>query len=506
MRPLVTALIFSVALPVAAADHQPESAGAAHPNILLILADDFGWGDASCNNPDAAFETKNIDRIAAEGARFTNAHTPHAVCTPTRYSLLTGRYCWRTELREGVLPGYGKSLIRPNRLTLASLLKKHDYRTGVFGKWHLGLDWVPVEGDPGDWHWGTQVWMNAKPAIALIGDRIDHSKPPTVGPKQLGFDRAFITPSNNTRVPVFFRDDRVDGSPAKDNEGTMRDPRVQRDTVDDFHVKEAIAFLEEWQTDHADNPFFLYLPLNAIHAATNTPKRFKGKTKDGLRGDKALWLDESIGKIFAALERLNTLDDTLIIFTSDNGPIPPTRYNPDSPHRAAGPYRGYKSDALDGGCRVPFLVRWPGHVKPGTVSDNLLSLSDVIATFAALVDEPLPEWAGEDSVNQLPVLLGQTDTPVRSHLITQSNAGAMAIRSADWKLILGTEGAGGIKTPDAQPIVITQPWAFEPTPAAQLYNLKDDPYEQNDLYDSHPEQAKKLHNLLKEQIWSGRSR
>ncbi|MHC4995445.1 MAG: sulfatase family protein, partial [Planctomycetota bacterium] len=398
------------------------------PNVLIILADDFGWGDTSCNNPDAAFQTPNIDRVAHEGARFTNAHTPHAVCSPTRYALLTGRYAWRTEMREGVLPGYAKALIRPGRLTLASMLKKHGYRTGVFGKWHLGLDWVPVAGDPGDWHWGTQVLTQAPQAIALIGKRVDHTQPVTVGPTHIGFDKAFITPSNNIRIPIWFEDDRVVGNPAPDNIGTMRDPEVQRDTCDDFHVARAIDFLDDWKRNHAAKPFFLYLPLNAIHGATLAPQRFVGKTKDGRRGDKVLWLDESIGKIEAALQRLGVRDDTLVIFTSDNGPIPPQRYNVDSPHRAAGPFRGYKTDAWEGGCRVPFLVRWPGRIQPGTVRDQLLSLTDVMATLAALVGHDLPEWAGEDSFNQLPLILGQTDRSARPHLITQSNVGATAIR------------------------------------------------------------------------------
>lgn len=503
IRSALTALCCTISL---AATANGKEDGTCRPNVLLILADDFGWGDASCNNPEAVFQTPNIDRIAAEGTRFSNAHTPHAVCTPTRYALLTGRYCWRTELREGVLPGYGRSLIRPGRLTLASMLKRQGYRTGAFGKWHLGLDWTPVEGDPGDWHWGTQVWIQAKKAIAMIGARIDHTKPLTVGPTHLGFDKAFITPSNNSRIPFFVRDDRVDGEPRPDKDGTLRDERVQRDTVDDVHVREAIAFLDDWKQQHADGPFFVYLPLNAIHATTKPPARFQGKTVDGVQGDKALWLDESVGKMLAALEGLGVLGDTLVIFTSDNGPLPPSRYNPDTPHRAAGPYRGYKTDAWDGGCRIPFLVRWPGKVEAGRVSDALVSLTDVMATLAALVGEELPEWGGEDSFNQLPLWLGESDQSARDHLVTQSNVGAMTIRSGGWKLILGTKGSGGPRTPGAEPIMVTIPWRFDQPIAGQLYHIATDPYERDDCYERCPDKVAHLQAMLIERIWTGRSR
>ncbi|MEO0447808.1 MAG: arylsulfatase [Verrucomicrobiota bacterium] len=476
------------------------------PNILIILADDFGWGDTSCNNPEAVTKTPHIDRLAAEGVRFTNAHTPHAVCTPTRYALLTGRYCWRTELREGVLPAYGKSLIRPGRVTIASLLQEQGYRTGVFGKWHLGLDWVPVAGDPGDWHWGTQIWVKADEAIAAVTTRVDHAAPVTVGPTHLGFDTAFITPSNNTRIPVFFRNDRVIGTPAIDAKGAMRDPTVRRDSVDDFHVKECLAFLDDWKENHAANPFFIYLPLNAIHAATQAPKRFKGTTADGRRGDKIPWLDESVGKVTAALEEHGILNDTLIFFSSDNGPISPRRYLPDTSHRAAGPYRGYKSDTWDGGCRVPLLARWPRNIEAGRVSDELISLTDILPTLSTLTGKELPEWAAEDGFNQLPLLFGETEKSAREDLITQSSIGAMALRKEGWKLILGTKGSGGPKTPGAAPLTVTQPWRFDQPIPGQLYHIAKDPYETEDLYETHPEKVEELQNLLVERIASGRSR
>lgn len=487
-------------------ERKASAAEGSKPNIILILADDYGWGDVSCNNPDAAFQTPNLDRIANEGVRFANAHTPHSVCTPTRYSVLTGRYAWRTHVREGVLAGYGKAMIHPGRLTLPSMLKQHGYRTGAFGKWHLGLDWEPVEGDPGDWHWGTQVFANTNAAIPLIGKRVDHTKPVRIGPTHIGFDTAYITPSNNTRIPVWFKDDRVIGNFAPDETGLMRDPSVQRDSVDDFHVAHMLQFIDDTKQRNADQPFFVYLPLNAAHGATLPPERFKGKSKDGSRGDKCLWVNESVGKVLDALDERGIADETLLIFTTDNGPIPPGRYNADTPHRAAGPYRGYKTDIWDGGFRVPFLVRWPDRIKAGSVHHGLLCLTDIFATIASLMGDELPEWAGEDSINQLPAFLGETDDSLRQNMITQSNIGPMAFRRGQWKLIVDTTGSGGPKTPGAEPVIITAPWQAVPSKVGQLYNIERDPYEQNNLWDQLPEVVEELRLALKEQIWTGRSR
>lgn len=444
----------------------------------------------------------------------TNAFTPHSVCTPTRYALLTGRYCWRTRVREGVLAGYGKSLIPKERMTLASLLHAHGYRTGAFGKWHVGIDWVPVEGDPGDFHWGTQV--RAKGVIGMLSRRVDHGKPVTLGPTHLGFDTCFITPSNNSRIPVFIRDDRVIGSPERDETGLMRDPAVRRDTVDDRFVDEAVAFLKDCRANHADQPFLLYLPLNAAHNATEAPARFLGKSGDRERGDRCLWVDESVGKMLDALGAAGVEDDTLVIFTSDNGPLAPSVWNHKrwaydfitSPHAPAGPYRGYKTDAWDGGFRVPFLVRWPGAIESGRTHDGLLSLSDMLATFAALVEQDLPEWAGEDSVNQLPALLGESDESLRDTLITQSYTGVLSVRDGPWKLILDTKGSGGSETatPGFEPLIQGGPWEFGALRTGQLYNIEEDPYETMDLFEAKPEIVGALIELLTTAMDSGRTR
>ncbi len=495
-----------IAIPLIALSSLCLAADSHRPNVIVILADDFGWGDVSCNNPESVFRTPHLDRIATEGLRFVNAHTPHSVCTPTRYSLLTGRYAWRTELREGVLIGYGKSLIRPGRDNLATLLKRQGYRTGVFGKWHLGLDWEPVEGDPGDWIWGTQIITNTKEAIPIIAKRVNHDAPVRIGPTHIGFDTAYITPANNSNTPVWLKDDRIVGNPSFDEEGLYRDPTVKRDSVDDFHVKHAIEFIDASLKEDSSRPFFIYLPLNAAHATTLPPARFKGKTKDGSRGDKCLWVDESVGKVLDALDDRSLARDTLVIFSADNGPIPRFRYNEKSEHRASGPYRGYKTDIWDGGFRVPFLVRWPHRIQAGRVSDQLVCLTDVYATIAALMGEKMHEWAGEDSVNQLPVFLGETEQDLRTRMITQSNIGAMAIRDGDWKLIVDTTGSGGPRTPGTQPLVMAAPFQFFPSKVGQLYNIRRDPYEERNLWSQNPEKVETLRLLLKESVWKGRTR
>lgn len=281
---------------------------------------------------------------------------------------------------------------------------------------------------------------------------------------------------------------------------------MQRDSVDDHHVRHAIEFIDASLKKDANQPFFVYLPLNAAHAATLPPARFQGKTKDGNRGDKCLWVNESVGKILDALVDRAIANNTLIIFSADNGPIPPVRYNAETPHRSAGPYRGYKTDIWDGGFRVPFLVRWPDRIQAGRISNQLICLTDVFATVAELMGEELHEWAGEDSVNQLPAFLDETDDDLRSTMITQSNIGAMAIRHGDWKLIVDTIGSGGPRTPGAQPVVMSAPFQFFPSKVGQLYNIRRDPYEQHNLWNHHPEKVEELRLLLKEQIWTGRSR
>ncbi len=376
----------------------------AKPNIIVILSDDVGWGDISANQPSNKFKTPAVDQLAEEGMRFTNAHAPHAVCTPTRYSLLTGRYCWRTFVREGVLPGYSKPLIPQTRITLASLCKQQGYATGAFGKWHIGLDWQPVEGDPGDFHYGSQI--------------------------------------------------------------------------------------------------------HAAHGAVDVPKEFQGKSGVSSRADKVLWVNKSVGRITESLNKTGQASNTLIIYTSDNGPYAFGGEDLKQGHDASGPYRGFKTDAWDGGTRVPFIARWPGKIEPGTTNDNLLCLTDIMSTLSAVFDTPLPDWAGEDSFNQLPNFLGETKASGRESMITQSYTGILSIRRGKWKLILDTKGSGGFYrySPEVQRHTTMSPWRPDMSDSGQLYDIINDPYESTNIFAKHPDVVNELKNQLRAYINSGRTR
>lgn len=482
------------------------SPGQESPNIIIILADDLGWGDVSCNQPDGKVQTPAIDALASEGMRFTNAHAPHAVCTPTRYSLLTGRYCWRTYLREGVLPGYAKPLISPMRETIASMLKKQGYATGVFGKWHIGLGWKPVEGDPGDFHFGSQIHgPGAGKALADLSQRVDHRAPIEGGPLDIGFDTFFGTPSNCSRIPIFIRDDRVINEPKPDQTGLIRDPGLDRSTVDDLYVDEASAFIKSSIAD--EKPFFVYLPLNAAHGAVLPPKRFVGKSGIGSRGDRCLWVDESVARVQKLLEDTVTSDNTLVIFTSDNGPKYTKTELTKSGHDASGPYRGFKTDAWDGGTRIPLIVKWPGKVAANEVNDNLVCLTDLLPTIASIAGASLPRWAAEDGIDQSSQLLDSKASPSRVAMVTQSYTGILSIRRDNWKLVFDTLGSGGFYrySAEVEPMGTIAPWRTDLSRSGQLYNLSVDPYEQDNRYEEEPAIVRELKAEMLENINSGRS-
>jgi arylsulfatase A len=476
------------------------------PNIIVILADDLGWGDVSCNQPNGKIRTPAIDALASEGMRFTNAHAPHSVCTPTRYSLLTGRYCWRTYLREGVLPGYARPLIPPSRATIASVLKKAGYRTGAFGKWHIGLQWKPKPGDPGDFHFGSQIHgPGAKQALAELSQRVDHTARILGGPLAIGFDTFFGTPSNCSRIPVFIRDDRVINNPMPDESGMIRDSTLDRSTVDDLYVDEASAFIKA--SIAADKPFFVYLPLNAAHGAVLPPERFIGQSGTGARADRCLWVDESVARIRKLLSETGADKNTLVVFTSDNGPKYDRKELQNGGHDASGPFRGFKTDAWEGGTRVPFIVRWPGKVAGGKVNKNLMCLTDLLPTIASIIGVTLPQWAAEDGIDQKQQLLEPDAAPTRQSMVTQSYTGILSIRRGKWKLIFDTPGSGGFfkYSPEVEPMNTIAPWRTDLSRSGQLYNLSEDPYEQQELYARQPEIVEQLKTEMLKTINSGRS-
>jgi arylsulfatase A len=476
------------------------------PNVVVILADDLGWGDVSCNQPEGKIRTPEIDALAAEGMRFTNAHAPHSVCTPSRYSLLTGRYCWRTFVREGVLPGYAKPLIPPSRTTIASALKQQGYATGAFGKWHIGLKWRPVDGDPGDFHFGSQLHgPGANKSIAELSQRVDHTVPINGGPLAIGFDTFFGTPSNCTRIPVFMRDDRVIHNPKRDETGLIRDPALDRSTVDDLYVEEAAKFINASTTE--GKPFFVYLALNAAHGAVLPPKRFVGQSGIGARADRCLWVDESVGKVRRILEDAGAAENTLVIFTSDNGPKYTKSEITKSKHDASGPYRGFKTDAWEGGTRVPFVVRWPGKVEAGQVNSNLMCLTDLLPTVASIAGITLPRWAAEDGIDQTAQLTGADVQPTRNSMITQSYTGILSIRRGKWKLIFDTLGSGGFfrYSAEVEPMGTIASWRPDLSRSGQLYDLSTDPFEQSNRYSEEPAVVNALTEEMLATINSGLS-
>lgn len=478
-----------------------------NPNIIVILADDLGWGDVSCNQPEKGkVKTPAIDRLAAEGMRFTNAHAPHAVCTPTRYSLLTGRYCWRTFLREGVLPGYSKPLIPPTRTTIASVMKSRGYATAAFGKWHVGLGWKPVDGDPGDFHFGSHLHgPGGGPALAEVSRRVDHSAPIAGGPNELGFDTFFGTPSNCTRIPVFIRNDRVINEPGRNKAGLMTDPAVDRQTVDDLYVDEAEKFIKS--SAGSGKPFFVYLALNAAHGAILPPDRFVGKTGIGARADRVPWVDESVGKVRRILTEAGVEKDTLIVFTSDNGPKHDRKERIQHDHDSSGPYRGYKTDVWDGGTRVPFIAHWPGRIKAGKVNDNLVCLTDILPTVATLVGAELPKWSAEDGIDQSAQFFDSQSSSKRESMITQSYVGILSIREGKWKLIFDTQGSGGFYkySAEVEEMDTMAPWRVDLSRSGQLYDIESDPYEQINLYANHRAVVKRLTAKMRTAIVSGRT-
>jgi arylsulfatase A-like enzyme len=456
----------------------------ARPNIVFIMADDMGYGDVGCYNPESKISTPNMDRLARQGVLFTDAHSPSAVCTPTRYGVLTGRYCWRSRLKRGVFGGFNRPLIEPGRMTVASLLKQHGYGTACIGKWHLGMDWTlkeDIERDEQD------------------QETVDYTKPLISGPTDVGFDYFFGTAGCTTDDPplCFIENKRTVGIPnevlpfdfADEDRKLLMVPGWKHEDADIEFTRKSVQFIENHLKSRPNDPFFLYLPLSVPHIPWLPPDFVKGKSQAGHRGDQVVLADWILGQMVEALDRLNVSDKTLLIFTSDNGPREGV-----NGHKSAGDLRGLKGSIWEGGHRVPFIARWPGKIKPGTTSDEVTTFTDLMATCAAIVGAELPDNAGEDSYNILPALLGERiDKPIREATVHHSGAGVFAIRQGQWKLILGTKEAGYHDGP-------------EPDELGQLYDLENDPYEKNDLWNERRDVVRRLTKLLEQYQKQGYSR
>jgi arylsulfatase A-like enzyme len=491
------------------------AAPAAKPNIILILADDLGYGDLGCYGA-TRIKTPNLDRLAAQGLRFTNAYATASTCTPSRYSLLTGEYAWRqTAKKTSILDGDAPLCIEPGRLTLPAVLREAGYQTGVVGKWHLGL---------GDGQ-----------------TRVDFNQQIKPGPSEVGFDYSCIIPATVDRVPsVWIENHKVVGlDPAdpievsylkniSDEPTGLEHPELLKQPADAQHsctiisgisrigymkggkaarfkdeelgdtvVAKSVAFIEQ----HREHPFFLYVGVFEPHVPRTPPQRFVGTTKCGVRGDVIRQIDWETGQIMDTLDRLKLADNTLLLFSSDNGPVFFDGYFDHSledanGHQPADGLRGWKYLIFEGGTRVPFIARWPGRVPAG-VSDGMICLSDMLATCAALTGRKLPRGAAPDSLNLLPLFLAKSRKSPRDTVVQQGVSGALAIRKADWKFIppnnsAPPSGIGSGANPNDtrfKEAVITEPL---------LFNLTKDPGETNNLAALEPKKVKKLSALLEQ--------
>ena len=457
------------------------------PNIVLILADDMGYGDVRTLNPDSKIPTPNLDRLAGAGMTFTDGHSPSAVCTPTRYGLLTGRYCWRSPLKEGVLGGYSPPLIDADRPTIATLLSSQGYRTAGIGKWHLGMT-MPMQ--PGHEVEG-KGFMHGDPGVDFAGVISD-------GPVQRGFDEYFGVSASLDMAPfVYVRNDRFAMQPALEQQAVKvphfvrNGPRSEDFVIDevlDRLVEEAVTFISDAAA--GSKPFFLYLPLTAPHKPTQPHERFRGRTELGEYGDFVAQVDWSVGQVLAALDDARASDDTLVFYSSDNGSYM-YRYDDSrrkdhvddaaiqgfraEHHTANGPFRGTKADVWEAGHHVPLFVRWPGQIERGTTCAETVCLTDLFATCADVVGAELDNDAAEDSFSLLPMLLGK-DAQRGAPVIHHSANGMFSIRDEKWKLVLGN-GSGGRQQPRGEPF--GKPY--------QLYDLSSDIGETRDVAAEQPD-------------------
>jgi arylsulfatase A len=450
------------------------------PSILFLLTNGLGWGDPGCYNPLSKIPTPNIDRIAREGMRFTDAHSSAAISSPSRYGIMTGRYAWRAGFRAWDASGYSTALIEPGRMTIASLLKSRGYATACVGVWHLGLG------------------SSQEP---------DFSQPLHPSPLDYGFDHFYGIPSAPDQPPyLYIENDHATALPTETIAASPLSagyapgaaaPGYRHEEVLPAFTTSAVKFLEENAASAKTSPFFLCYALPSPNRPWIPSAEFQGKSAVGPYGDMVMETDAAIGDILTALDRLGLSSNTLVVLTSVCGPDK-RALDPVFGHNPSGPYRGQQADAWEGGHRVPFLVRWPEHVAQGAISDELICLTDLMATCAEITGETLPENAGEDSFSILPAFVGKMpDKPIRPNLITASGTGLFVIREGKWKMINGRGGGGYDEDSKSYSFIDSN---------AQVYNLNDDPGEQNNLFDIQITVGTSLNQSLYRNRTDGRSR
>lgn len=464
----------------------PITAAVDKPNIVIIFADDMGYGDVQSLNPKRGkIRTPHLDRLASQGMAFTEAHTSSAVCTPSRYGLITGRYNWRSRLQSGIVPKYGKPLIAPDRLTLPSFLKQHGYATACIGKWHLGWDWPKKNG------------------------KVDFTQPIANGPTTRGFEYYFGTDVPNYPPYCFIENDRTVGIPSEplpknligNNMASVAGPAVPGWKLEEILpgiTSKACSYIRERASEK--KPFFLFMPLTSPHTPLAVSPEWEGKSRLGRYADFVMETDAMIGQVLETLDKYGVADNTLVFFSSDNGCAPyiGTDKLEEAGHYTSADRRGYKADIFDGGHRVPLLVRWPGKVKAGTTSSRMVSLVDLMATCSEVIGETYPETAGEDSVSMLPSLLGKGDQLPREAIIFHSINGSFAIRKGPWKLVLCPDSGGwSAPKPGTEDV--------RSLPSLQLYDMSKDTDEHHNILSQHPEVVDSLMKILEKYVSNGRS-
>ncbi len=487
-------LVFLVAL-------GSEPSCAAHPNIVIIYADDLGYGDVACYNLERGkIATPHIDQLARQGMRFTDGHSSSGICSPSRYTLLTGRYHWRTRLQKGIVQLWEEPLIAPNRLTLASMLKQAGYQTACIGKWHLGWDWAIESSE-------RPLFLVDKAKRGLATPEQQQawqqtfSQPILGGPISRGFDVYFGTDVPNWPPFCFIEQDRTVGIPSTLLPARLMEKNLaskQGPALADWELKPVLPTLAARACKHIKQmsqqaePFFLYMPLTSPHTPLAVNERWQGKSGLNTYADLVMETDAAVGRVLKALDASGAAENTLVIFTSDNGcaPYVGAAELERKGHFPSGPLRGYKSDVWEGGHRVPFIARWPGHISANRVNRQLVHQADLMATCAAIVGKTLPAGAGEDSISLLPLLQGE-DLAVRAHAVSQSGNGLVSIRQGPWKMIFGPGSGGWTKGSDQQP--------------AQLYHLTDDLGETVNLYSENPKKVEELTQLMTKLVDEGRS-
>jgi arylsulfatase A-like enzyme len=472
------------------------------PNIVILYADDLGYGDVQCYNPERGkIPTPHIDKLAAQGMRFTDGHSSSGVCSPSRYTLLTGRYHWRTRLQAGIVPLWGAPLIAPDRVTIGTLAKQHGYHTACVGKWHLGWEWpIPEERD---------ALFKEKPKGAATATEAHRavwrevfSQPIGGGPTTRGFDSYFGTDVPNHPPFCFIENHRTVGIPSdfldaelvKNNQASIQGPALKDWTLEPILPAlgdRAVKFIAD--SAPKEEPFLLYLPFTSPHTPLSVNEEWKGKSGLNLFADFVMETDAVVGRVLDALEKSGEAENTLVLFTADNGCAPYIGISDleNMGHYPSGPLRGAKADAWEGGHRVPFIVRWPGKVKPGSTCDQLVQQADLIATFAEVLETQLPDNVGEDSFSLLPLLKGD-DRPVRETAVNCSIGGVPSVRQGKWKYIAAPGSGGWGKGGDqSQPV--------------QLYDLANDIAETKNLAVAMPEKVTEMKALLEKLITDGRS-